>query len=131
MKKNNIINIEPERKTISFWELLKLKIANQNNNVSKILTLISISLSLFCTVLLNCNFMQIGLHSQILAKQNSNFWIILILMIPFLFLSASSFVFCFLSNFRKTEFLGMLSFYLCIFNLIVLVFFIIFISAVF
>lgn len=132
MKKNiEVINVEPKPKTISFWELLKLKIANQTDEISNGFTYFSLGLSILNILLLNCNYVEIGMHSKTLSQQTGNFWITLILILPFLFLSLASFVFCFLSRLRKTEFVGRLSFFVCIFNLIVVFFFLIFISAVF
>lgn len=131
MKKDTVINLEPETETISFFELLKLKIANQNTNLSQIFSYISIFFSVFNICILNFSFAIIGMQSKLLAQSLDNFWITLILLLPSLFLSAISLIFCFLSRTRKKLLSGMLSFFLTIFNLFVVIFFWIFISAVF
>lgn len=131
MKKDTVINLEPEAETISFFELLKLKVANQNTNLSQIFSYVSIFLSCFNILVLNFSFSILGMQSKLLAQTLDNFWITLILLLPFLFLSVLSIIFCFLSRTRKKLFSGLLSFYLCIFNLFVFIFFWIFISAVF
>lgn len=119
------------KSTISFFELLKLKIANQNDNTSKFFTFFSVFLCIFNILILNLNYVQIGMYSRTLANQTGNFWITILLMIPYIFLSIISFVFCFLSKYFKKDFIGKLNFYICLFNILTVLFFIIYISAVF
>ncbi|MBQ7308481.1 MAG: hypothetical protein IJW82_08170 [Clostridia bacterium] len=129
--KDNVINIEPPKKTISFWELLKLKIANQKDELSKFFTYTSFFLASFSILMLNSNYVEIGMHSRTLANQTGNFWIVLLLILPFIFLTILSLIFCLISKFKKTEFIGKVNFYYVIFNFFVLLFFWIYISAIF
>ena len=129
-RKTNL-NIEPETKTISFFQLLKLKISNQNDSLSLLFTYGSMFLSILNTLLLNINYVNVGMQSRVLANQTGNFWIVFLLLLPFLFLNIISLGLCFLSRLRKTEFVGLLSFTFYIFNLSIYIFFWIFISAIF
>ena len=128
---DNIINLDEPKKTISFWELLKLKILNQNDDLSKFFTYSSFFLAGFSLLMLNTNYVTIGMHSRTLANQTGNFWIVLLLILPFIFLTLLSLLFCCLSKFKKTQFVGKVNLYFVIFNFIVLLFFWIYISALF
>ena len=120
-----------DNKTMTFFELLKLKIQNQTDILSKIFTSFSIFLNVFNILILNLNYVQIGMHGRVLANQGGNFWITLVLILPFIFLTIVASIFCLLSKFRKKEFIGKLNCYICIFNACVVLFFWIYISAVF